>query len=87
MRIAESTWSTCEPQDGVFDFSHVERVMDAMEEAGIHVIIGTPTYAVPAWMVKAHPDVIATTKNGAGIYGARQIMDITNPVYLFMRSV
>ena len=83
VRIAESTWSTCEPQDGVFDFSHVERVMDAMEEAGIHVIIGTPTYAVPAWMVKAHPDVIATTKNGGGIYGARQIMDITNPVYLF----
>ena len=83
VRIAESTWSTCEPQDGVFDFFHVERVMDAMEEAGINVIIGTPTYAVPAWMVKAHPDVIATTKKGAGIYGARQIMDITNPVYLF----
>lgn len=83
VRIAESTWSTCEPQDGLFDFSHVERVMDAMEEAGINVIIGTPTYAVPAWMVKAHPDVIATTKKGAGIYGARQIMDITNPVYLF----
>lgn len=83
VRIAESTWSTCELQDGLFDFSHVERVMDAMEEAGINVIIGTPTYAVPAWMVKAHPDVIATTKKGAGIYGARQIMDITNPVYLF----
>ena len=83
VRIAESTWSTCEPQDGVFDFFHVERVMDAMEGAGINVIIGTPTYAVPAWMVKANPDVIATTKKGAGIYGARQIMDITNPVYLF----
>ena len=40
VRIAESTWSTCEPQEGVFDFSHVERVMDAMEEAGINVIIG-----------------------------------------------
>ena len=51
VRIAESTWSTCEPQPGVFDFSHVERVMDAMEEAGIGVIIGTPTYAVPAWLV------------------------------------
>lgn len=47
VRIAESTWSTCEPQEGVFDFSHVERVMDAMEDAGINVIIGTPTYAVP----------------------------------------
>ena len=83
VRIAESTWSTCEPQPGVFDFSHVERVMDAMETAGINVIIGTPTYAVPTWMVKAHPDVLATTVKGRGIYGARQIMDITHPVYLF----
>ena len=83
VRIAESTWSTCEPQEGVFDFSHVVRVMDAMENAGINVIIGTPTYAVPTWLVKAHPDVLATTKKGRGIYGARQIMDITNPVYLF----
>ena len=83
VRIAESTWSTCEPQPGEFDFSHVERVMDAMEEAGINVIIGTPTYAVPTWMVKAHPDVLAETVKGRGIYGARQIMDITHPVYLF----
>ena len=83
VRIAGSTWSTCEPQPGEFDFSHVERVMDAMEEAGINVIIGTPTYAVPTWMVKAHPDVLAETVKGRGIYGARQIMDITHPVYLF----
>ncbi len=83
VRIAESTWSTCEPQEGVFDFSHVERVMDAMEEAGINVIIGTPTYAVPTWLVKAYPDVLATTVRGRGIYGARQIMDITNPAYLY----
>ena len=80
VRIAESTWSTCEPQEGVFDFSHVERVMD---KAGISVIIGTPTYAVPTWMVKSYPDVLAETAKGRGIYGPRQIMDITNPVYLF----
>ncbi len=81
VRIAESTWSTCEPQEGVFDFSHVERVMDAMEEAGIGVIIGTPTYAVPTWMIKSHPDILAVTVKGRGIYGARQIMDITHPAY------
>ena len=83
VRIAESTWSTCEPQEGVFDFSHVERVLDAMEEAGISVIVGTPTYAIPTWMVKSYPDVLATTVKGRGIYGARQIMDITHPVYRF----
>lgn len=83
VRIAESTWSTHEPQNGVFDFTSVNRVLDAMHEAGIHVIVGTPTYAVPTWMVKEHPDVLAETKKGPGKYGARQIMDITSPVYLF----
>lgn len=83
VRIAESTWATCEPNDGEFDFSHVTRVMDAMEEAGIQVIIGTPTYAIPPWMVKKYPDVLAVTKKGPGLYGARQIMDITHPGYRF----
>lgn len=83
VRIAESTWSTHEPQNGVFDFTSVDRVLDAMHRAGIHVIVGTPTYAVPTWMVKEHPDVLATTAKGPGKYGARQIMDITHPAYLF----
>lgn len=83
IRIGESTWSTCEPQEGVFDFSHLDRVMDAVEKEGLGVIIGTPTYAVPTWMVKSHPDVMVTTKEGRKLYGARQIMDITHPVYLF----
>lgn len=83
VRIAESTWSTHEPQEGVFDFSSVDRVLDAMYDAGIDVIIGTPTYAIPTWMAKRYPDVLATTINGQGKYGARQIMDITNPTYLF----
>lgn len=83
VRIAESTWSTYEPREGEFDFHTVERVLDAMEEAGISVIVGTPTYAVPAWMVNRYPDILAETKRGRRIYGARQIMDITHPKYLF----
>jgi len=83
VRIAESTWSTHEPQNSVFNFQSVDTVLDAMYEAGISVIVGTPTYAIPTWMVKEHPDVLAMTKQGQGKYGARQIMDITHPVYLF----
>src|SRR6187551_3693477 len=49
VRIAESTWSTVEPQDNVFDFTHIDRVLNAMHKGGISVIIGTPTYAVPTW--------------------------------------
>ena len=52
-----------------------------MEAAGIHVIVGTPTYAVPAWLVRSHPEVLAETSTGQRRYGARQIMNITSPAY------
>ncbi|HIT95332.1 MAG TPA: beta-galactosidase [Candidatus Faecivivens stercoripullorum] len=83
VRIAESTWSTMEPRPGYFDYSHIDRVLDGMYKAGIDVIIGTPTYAIPSWLEKMHPEVIAETKQGRRPYGARQIMDITSPAYLF----
>jgi len=81
VRIAESTWSTLEPQENTFDFSHIDRVLDAMHKAGIAVIIGTPTYAVPTWLVRKHPDVLAVTSRGQNQYGARQNMDISNVHY------
>jgi beta-galactosidase len=83
VRIAESTWSTVEPQDGVFDFFHIDRVLDAMHKANIKVIIGTPTYAVPTWLVRKYPDVLATTARGQNRYGARQNMDISNEHFRF----
>lgn len=81
VRIAESTWSTLEPQEGEFNFYHIDRVLDAMHEAGIAVIIGTPTYAVPAWLVAKYPDILVTTAEGQLKYGPRQIMDIVNPTF------
>ncbi len=81
VRIAESTWSTLEPQEGVFDFSHVDRVLNAMHKGGIGVIIGTPTYAVPTWLVRKYPAVLAITNRGPNQYGPRQNMDISNPDY------
>lgn len=81
IRIAESTWSTWEPEEGVYDFSILKDTLDAAQKAGMQVIVGTPTYAVPAWLVKKEPDVLATTKRGRGLYGPRQIMDIINPIY------
>lgn len=83
VRIAESTWGTVEPQDSIFNFKHIDRVLDAMYKAGIKVIIGTPTYAIPTWLAKKYPDVLATTPQGQRQYGARQNMDITNTHFLF----
>lgn len=82
IRIAESTWSTWEPQEGTFDFSHLRRMLDCAKEHNLSVIIGTPTYAIPSWLAKKEKDILAFTHDGQEIYGHRQNMDITNPTYL-----
>lgn len=83
IRIAESTWSTLEPADGVFDFGYTDRTLLAAAACGLQVIVGTPTYAIPAWMVKKAPGVMAERKSGRAAYGHRQLMDITSPEFLF----
>lgn len=82
IRIAESTWSTEEPHDGKFNFKPVTDVLDCAQKLGLNVIIGTPTYAVPAWLVKKYPDIMVTNRNGQVKYGPRQSMDILNPDFL-----
>lgn len=82
IRIAESTWSTWEPQDGVFDFAHLHRMLSCSQRHGIQVIVGTPTYAVPTWLVRKYPDILTETHAGQERYGRRQNMDIAHPMYL-----
>lgn len=82
VRIGESTWSTLEPREGQFDFSSLDRVLAAMGDAGISVIVGTPTYAVPPWLARLHPEVMAITPAGRNKYGPRQTMDIAAPAFL-----
>ena len=84
IRIAEFTWSTEEPEPGVFNFAHVDRALDAASKYGIDVIIGTPTAAVPSWLVELDPHVLAVQDNsGQAKYGVRQNMDIVNGTYRF----
>ena len=82
IRIAESTWSTWEPQEGVFDFTHLHRMLQASAAHNISVIVGTPTYAVPTWLAAKCPEVLTETHAGPERYGRRQNMDITHPIYL-----
>jgi beta-galactosidase len=60
VRLGESTWSSWEPQDGEFQFAWMDRVIDKLHAAGIKVILGTPTYSIPPWLYKEHPDIVVT---------------------------
>lgn len=82
VRMGESTWGLWEPADGVFEYSWMDRVVDAMSKAGIKVIMGTPTYSMPVWMAKEHPEFYAQPRTGSHVgYGMRQNMDYDNPLF------
>jgi len=91
VRMGESTWSLWEPADGQFEYAWMDRIVDAMGKAGIKVILGTPTYSIPAWMAHQHPEILADRippgmfggKPVPSVYGLRQNMDTDSPAYRF----
>jgi beta-galactosidase len=60
VRVGESTWSSWEPRDGDFQFAWMLRVLDHLHQAGIRAILGTPTYSIPTWLYKEHPEILVT---------------------------
>ncbi|POY37234.1 beta-galactosidase [Flavobacterium alvei] len=84
VRLAESSWSGFEPQEGKFEFAWMDRIIDRLHKAGIKVIVGTPTYSIPAWLAHKYPEMLIEYAGGrkAG-YGIRQNVDLTNASYLF----
>lgn len=82
IRVGESVWSTWEPQDGRFELDWLAPVLDAAHGRGIHAVLGTPTYAVPLWLMAAHPEIAGESATGVRVpWGARQEADITHPTF------
>jgi beta-galactosidase len=84
VRIGESTWGLWEPEDGRFEYAWMDPVIEKLYAAGIRVILGTPTYSIPPWMYKKHPEMVVTRLGGQYLYyGLRQNTDLMNQQYRF----
>lgn len=84
VRLAESSWSGFEPQEGKFEFEWMDRIIDRLHKAGIRVIVGTPTYSIPPWLWHKYPEILIEYAGGKKAdYGIRQNVDLNNATYLF----
>ncbi|ROP34543.1 beta-galactosidase [Pseudokineococcus lusitanus] len=82
VRVGESVWSTWEPEDGVLDLDWLEEALDGAHERGLSVVLGTPTYAVPMWLARKHPEIAAVDETGhRRPWGSRQEVDYTHPAF------
>lgn len=58
VRLAEFAWAELEPEAGRFDFAWLDEAIGLLTAEGLEVVLGTPTAAPPAWLVREHPDVL-----------------------------
>jgi len=64
VRIGEFAWSRIEPRPGQFDWGWLDRAIETLGDAGLKVVLGTPTATPPAWVVDKHPDTFALDAQG-----------------------
>ena len=75
-------WSAIEPEEGKYTFEWLDKVMDDMAAAGVHVILSTPSGARPAWMSEKYPEVLRVWSDRRRIlHGQRHNHCFTSPIY------
>ncbi len=64
VRIGEFAWSRLEPRPGDLRFDWLDRAIAVLGDAGLKVVLGTPTATPPRWMLDRHPDMLAVDAEG-----------------------
>lgn len=73
VRIAEFAWSRLEPEEGRFDFDWMHWTVQELAEAGIAVILCTPSATPPIWLTEKIPEILPMAEDGRRTtHGARQ---------------
>jgi beta-galactosidase len=82
MALGIFAWSALEPEEGVFTFEWLDRVLDNFAENGLFAWLATPSGARPVWMSEKYPEVLRVGSNRVrNLYGARHNHCYTSPVY------
>jgi len=64
VRIGEFAWSRLEPVPGTFDFDWLDRAIGTLADAGLQIVLGTPTATPPRWMLERYPDMLPVDAEG-----------------------
>jgi beta-galactosidase len=72
VRIGEFAWAKLEPRPGEFAFDWLDEAIATLADAGLEVILGTPTAAPPAWLVERHPEILPLRADGVQPFGHRR---------------
>ena len=82
VRIAEFAWSRIEPAPGEYNWDWLDRAIDVLADAGLKVVMCTPTATPPKWLIDRHPDILPIGADGRPrAFGSRRHYDFSSPSF------
>lgn len=83
VRIGEFAWSRFEPRRGEFDFDWFDRAIETLGNAGLQVVIGTPTATPPKWLIDEYPEILPVDPASGAVrgFGSRRHYDFSSAAY------
>ena len=84
VRIGEFAWSRLEPSPGQLNFDWLDTAITTLANAGLKVVLGTPTATPPKWLIDQWPEILPVDPNTGRRrgFGSRRHYDFSSPVYL-----
>jgi beta-galactosidase len=80
--FAEFAWAQLEPAEGKYDFKWLDRSLQLAAKYNLKVILCTSTATPPVWLVRKHPEVLATGEDGKQMdHGGRQHATFSSNYY------
>ena len=84
VRIGEFAWSRLEPNPGEYQFDWLDAAIESLTNAGLKVVMGTPTATPPKWLIDQHPEILPVDPDTGRTrgFGSRRHYDFSSAVYL-----
>lgn len=58
IHLAEFAWIHLQPEEGVFEFGWLDRVVELADQNKLKIVLCTPTATPPVWMVTSYPEIL-----------------------------
>ncbi|HSV26914.1 MAG TPA: beta-galactosidase [Sedimentisphaerales bacterium] len=76
------SWVSLEPEEGRFDFTWLDIIMEKFARNDIFAVLATPSGARPAWLSRKYPEVMRVRGDrGRNLHGVRENHCFTSPIY------
>ncbi|MBT1161969.1 beta-galactosidase [Bifidobacterium sp. SO1] len=76
------SWALLQSDEETYDFGKLDKIVGLLVKHGFRIVFATATAALPAWLVRKHPETIRTTFNSQRrVFGGRHNFCPNSAVY------